>query len=181
MNILKNMEWRTALIYGPPHPNIGRLIMDIAVNLVEEGYDTLVIDANHRITPDLFISIEDKILKRILLIKPASIKLSSDVIDYLVFDYSRQIKSIAVIYASVFIQIPYHYWTLFNYDPLFILYGLIELSRKIKNFKGVVFIDTNVQEPSSLPYHERFIELFDTIFKLRFSEGQAIMEPIPIL
>ena len=181
MNILENMQWRAALIYGPPHPNIGRLIVDIAVKLVEEGYDTLVIDANHRITPDMLISIEDEILKRILLVKPSSIKSSSDIMDYLVFDYGRQMENIAVIYASVFIQIPYHYWTLFNYDPLFIIYAVAELSRKIKNFKGIVLIDTNVQEPYSLPYHERFIELFDAIYKVRFIEGQAILEPSPVL
>jgi|GEM_PF-4006453 hypothetical protein len=181
MNILESTQWRTALIYGPPHPNIGRLIVDIAVKLVEEGYNTLVIDANHRITPDMLISIEDKVLKRILLIKPSSIKSSSDIMDYLVFDYRRQMENIAVIYASVFIQIPYHYWTLFNYDPLFIIFAIAELSRKIKNFKGVVFIDTNVQEPSSLPYHERFIELFDIIYKLRFTEERFSLEPSSIL
>ncbi len=165
------------LVYGPPHPNIGKFILETAVNLVKSGYTVFLVDCNHRITPELLISIDDETLNRIFLIKPSTIKVASDIIDYLVFSYGKKIEGLAIIFSSVFIQIPYHYWSIFNYDPLFILYAIAEISKKARRFKGLVMIDTNVSGASSLPYHQRILDLFDKVYKIRVVEENILLEP----
>lgn len=161
MAINLDEEWRLGILYSSDIATTTDFINRVFRYICENKIHATVIDSNHIITPDMLVGFSDECIKNIILIKPSSISSIGYILDNIIT--SREIDDTMLIITSLFIQLPYDSWSVYNYDPLFILYGLKNKLKKTDRLKVIVTIDKQRDEKGIISYWDIVNDIADWI------------------
>lgn len=167
-------NWNSLLLFGSPELDLSDFLIKISWTFLENDYNVVLIDANHKIYPELLLSIkEETFLNNLILVKPSTLKAISQIAEELGFSTYSKNEKILFILSSLFIQIPYNYWKISEFDPLLISSLLTSFTKRKPTYKFIATVDTYSEDLDNLPYKNILLRLFDKIYKIKL-EGNNI-------
>ena len=176
MTINLDNDWKFGVFYSNDTATTIDFISKILGYSCEKDINIVIVDANHIVTPDVLIGFPEECLKNILLIKPSSVSAVGHILDKLITSKENKNKIILVI--SLFIQIPFDVWAAYNYDPLYILYGLKNKVDSGEELKTIITIDTQMEEKGLIAYRDIINEVADWVLTGFQKDNKTIIKRV---
>jgi len=169
--------WKIGVLLSSDPPTTIKFIEEV-FKFLDNNTELIIVDANHIITPETLIDAPEEYLENILIIKPSSISGVGTLLDNLISLREENENNVIILICSLYVQLPFETWAIHNYDPLFIIHGLAELTRIHNNYKVVLVIDTQADQEVTMPYQEILTEIADWIIRGFFKDNDAVYRRI---
>jgi len=171
-------NWRLGALYSQDYSVSTDFVKHIIKLAADENMKITAIDSNYIITPDTLIGTPEDKLENITIIKPESIAAIGTALDQIITSTTEPNKETIILLTSLYVQLPYEIWQIYNYDPLYIIYGLSNTVRRFNKYRSVIIIDTHAESAEEIPYRDLIIKLMDwTIIGIN-RNGRIIYEKI---
>lgn len=177
MFISNKDTWKIGLLLSSDTPTTIKFIKEV-FKFLDNTTELIIVDANHIITPETLIDVPEEYLENILIIKPSSISSVGTLLDNLISLREENENNVIILICSLYVQLPFETWAVHNYDPLFIIHGLAELTRIYNNYKVILVIDTQVDQEVTMPYKEILTEVVDWIIRGFFKDNNVVFRRI---
>lgn len=177
MFINLNNSWKLGVLYSNDAATTIDFTSKILDYVCKKEIKAIILDTNHILTPDMLVGLPDKCLENILLIKPSSVSAIGHILDELITSTENGENKIILV-TSLFIQIPFDIWPVYNYDPLYILYGLRNKLESGDKLKVVITIDTQIDGVRSVSYQDVINEVADWILSGFRKDNRIIIKRI---
>lgn len=169
--------WKIGVLLSSDPPTTTKFVEEV-FKFLDSNTELIIIDANHIITPETLIDVPEEYLANIIIIKPSSISGVGTLLDNLISLRENNENDIIILVCSLYVQLPFETWAIQNYDPLFILHGLAEITRIYNNYRVILVIDTQADQDDMMPYQEILTDIVDWIIRGFYKDNNVVFRRI---